>query len=318
MAARIHEECAVDLSQLRPALKRVGLVLAALSLAASKSASAQTFTTIDVPNAFETRAHGINDREEIVGFYAVHSGDPFHGYLRTSQGSFFTIDVPGAFETRAQAINASGDIVGDYGDLGGTHGFLRKQDGAIVAIDVPGAALTVAFTINSQGDIGGVYFAGGIAHGFIRSDDGTFLTVDFPGASWTIGAGMNERGDVGGAYVDSAGFEHGYFRLARDGVFTSFDAPLPGGGTAVGTEAHYGNDHGQIVGPYCPVTSCLVPGEIHGYLRQKDGTFVLIDVPPEFGAVATAAGSINNAGSIVGDYITLSPVPTRHGFLRTP
>ncbi len=48
---------------------RIGVLLtAAWAAAAPSSAVAQSFTSIDVPGASETRAHAINDRGEIVGF----------------------------------------------------------------------------------------------------------------------------------------------------------------------------------------------------------------------------------------------------------
>jgi hypothetical protein len=85
-------------------------VLLALSILLNAStmiyAASYTFTTIDVPGATRTTALGINDREQIVGWYADASGE-IHGYL-LDEGQFTTIDVPGATETLAVGINLRG------------------------------------------------------------------------------------------------------------------------------------------------------------------------------------------------------------------
>jgi probable HAF family extracellular repeat protein len=52
------------------------------------------------------------------------------------------------------------------------------------------------------------------------------------------------------------------------------------------------NDPGQIVG-FFEDSSFL----LHGFLRDKDGTFSIIDIP---GAVLTEPHAINDPGDIVG------------------
>ena len=67
------------------------------------------------------------------------------------------------------------------------------------------------------------------------------------------------------------------------------------------------NDAGQIVGEY------LVPGIVHGFLLDVDGSYTALDVP---GAIqTTVASGINNAGVIVGYWYDVS---FPHGFLATP
>ena len=76
-----------------------------------------SFTPIDVPGAFSTRAHGINDAGQIVGSFSDSTG--VHGFLDTG-GSFTPIDVPGAISTDALGINDAGQIVGDFYDSTGS------------------------------------------------------------------------------------------------------------------------------------------------------------------------------------------------------
>ena len=73
-----------------------------------------TYTAINVPNAYETQALGINDLGDIVGTYLQGSQPNVtsHGFL-LHNGAFTTIDYPGAQTgTVATGINKSGTIVG--------------------------------------------------------------------------------------------------------------------------------------------------------------------------------------------------------------
>jgi probable HAF family extracellular repeat protein len=63
-----------------------------------------------------TRAQGINDQGQIVGFYVDSSGAT-HGFLY-SGGAYTTLDDPlGTGGTFAQGINDQGQIVGSYIDM---------------------------------------------------------------------------------------------------------------------------------------------------------------------------------------------------------
>lgn len=74
--------------------------------------SGGSFTTIDVPGAFRTQAHGINGAGQIVGFFGTSGAVASqHGFLYAG-GSFTTLDVPGASFTQAFGINDAGQIVG--------------------------------------------------------------------------------------------------------------------------------------------------------------------------------------------------------------
>jgi uncharacterized membrane protein len=102
--------------------------------------SSGTFTSIDVPGAYETAgidvsAGGINDAGDIVGDYCSTSSDCLkhlsqlvtksaHGFLRRT-GIFTTIDFPGAAGTTAFDISNNDQIVGAYSDsAGGVHGYI--------------------------------------------------------------------------------------------------------------------------------------------------------------------------------------------------
>src|SRR5207237_1242562 len=114
---------------------------------------------------------------------------------------------------------------------------------------------------------------------------------------------------------------HG-FRRARDGTFTTFDAPGSGTGPFQGTIAFGLNLAGVIAEYYADASNVN-----HGFLRSPDGSLTTFDVPGAGtgsgpGGVAigdlnqgTFAENINPAGAIAGFYRDASNVT--HGFLRT-
>ena len=97
-------------------LMTLGLLLGGRHVA--QAAASFTFTTIDVPDASDTFAHGINPSGQIVGYYIDGAG--FHGFLYDG-GVFTPIDVPGASYTQANGITPSGQIVGLYVDSTGEY-----------------------------------------------------------------------------------------------------------------------------------------------------------------------------------------------------
>jgi hypothetical protein len=125
-----------------------------------------TFTPINVPGAYHwTAAYGINDSNNITGFYEDFKG--VHGFLDVG-GNFTPIDLPGAYETSAFGINDSGKIVGHYWDATGGHGFFYAG-GGFAPIDVPGASLTRALGINDSNNIVGYYYDATGEHGFVAT-----------------------------------------------------------------------------------------------------------------------------------------------------
>jgi uncharacterized membrane protein len=129
----------------------------------------------------------------------------------------------------------------------------------------------------------------------------TFTSIEYPGAVETTVNGVNEKGHVVGS-TQMGGMLHGFVWIK--GVFTLID--IPG---ATRTEAGGINNKGQIVGWY------FTPSDfrIHGFLREKDGTFTTID-PPTSGVFRTWAYGISNNGDIVGSFVDGVP-PGTHGFV---
>ena len=210
------------------------------------------------------------------------------------------------------AINNSGQVVGAFVDrAGASHGFLRSADGtSLTAIDIPGATSTAAASINNSGWIVGSFVMAGTvtgdvsipgAHGFRLAPDGTLTIIDALGAKSTVVLQINNSGLIVGEYIDDAS-SHG-FLLAPDGkTFTTFD-------TGFGDTEPYGmNDNGDVVGRvYVEAGS-----QRQGWLRSGAGVFTFFRDPV---GNETAAVAIDNAGQIVGYYISTTPLP--HAFLRS-
>src|SRR5215470_8188969 len=90
--------------------------------------------------------------------------------------------------------------------------------------------------------------------------------------------------------------------MSHAASFTTFDVP-----NAIYTFADAINASGQIIGFYVDNTN------VHGFLRQTDGSFVTVDPP---GANGTIAIAINGPGQISGYYEDAASV--LHSFLRQP
>ena len=178
----------------------------------------ETYTPLDFA------AHGINDTEQIVGFFS--DGTYIHGVIKDGN-IITTFDVPGAFsQTHAMGINGVGDIVGWYDDSsGGTHGFLR-QGNTYISFDVPGARNTYASGINNAGQIVGHFSGASGSHSFLK-DGSTFMTVDVPGANFTEAYGINDAGQIVGTFQDISG-EHGFLATPSLGGSVTGMSPTTG------------------------------------------------------------------------------------------
>ena len=274
---------------------RVVMLLGVLiGTAALTTASPKTFRfiSINAGHGEDTIPSGINDRRQIVGYYAFFAGadQRRHGFSLIDS-VFRTIDVPGALHTWARGINNQGTIVGSYQDVvtGRLSGF--RLDGEVFTpIDVGGAVATEVMGINDRGDVVGVYNA---SRGFMMR--GAVITlIDYPDAAFTIATGINNHGDVVGYYYVEGW--HGFHW--RDGAFSTFDEPEETNSFFL----HGINDAGRIVGGY---------DNRYGFILKKEQ---LTDVAIP-GALRTTPQGINNRGLIVGTFESPTLPGVVSGFL---
>jgi N-acetylneuraminic acid mutarotase len=163
-----------------------------------------------------------------------------------------------------------------------------------------------------------------------------FTTIDVTGAGTgamqgTVALGIDTAGDVTGTYLDANRVAHGFVRAAN-GTITTFDAP--GAGAAplpsrinnpVGSPYFQGtvptgiNSSGGIAGLYIDAN-----WDYHGFVRAANGAITEFDVPgaltgagPSITGLGTRPIGINDAGTIVGTYVSLSNSTTTYdGFVR--
>lgn len=149
--------------------------------------SLPTPTQIDDPNAGSgqppfggTYAYGINNKDEIVGFYWDSSGVG-RGFMHSGNDfttNFTTINEPNActaYGTRVNGINDNEQIVGFFYDVscnGLVHGFMHSGTDFttnFTTIDIQGAADTFALGINNTGELVGGFSSNAPGHGFLAS-----------------------------------------------------------------------------------------------------------------------------------------------------
>ena len=111
-----------------------------------------TFTPI-YPAGSE--ALGINDADQVVGYYGTDGGLETFGFLY-SGGTYTSLGDPfSTGDTEAWGINDASEIVGTYGDATGLHGFL-DNGGVFTSLDDPTATgFTFPQAINNLGQIVG-------------------------------------------------------------------------------------------------------------------------------------------------------------------
>ena len=203
--------------------------------------SGGVYTAINDPSGTYTYAQGINNKDQIVGFYQNYprSGVINRGFLY-SGGQYIPLDDP------SSNLNKNGDSNTD--NFG-----------------------TAAMGINNKGNIVGYYFDNSDrAKGFIFSN-GNYTTIDDPlGVGGTFALGINNKDEVVGFYYDSLHRQNGF--LFSNGNYTTLDDPLGLNGTyATGI-----NDASVIVGYYLSNGFNSDGGFLasigHGFLASEHGS----------------------------------------------
>jgi hypothetical protein len=135
-----------------------------------------------------------------------------------------------------------------------------------------------------------------------------YTRIDYPGATSTVAIGINSAGDIVGSYVDAFG-THGYFWRHNGDPIPINVRDSDAGGHVVYTDARGINPGGEIVGMY------YLAGEDrsiagHGYLRQREGTFVRVHHP---GSLNEWLQRILPDGSILGCHHDLDTMMSMYG-----
>ena len=263
--------------------------------------AAPTYTAIDFPGSNSTTATGINNGNQIVGYYNdTKTGLP-NGFLLTGT-VFTTISVPGSLYTQPFAINDSGTIVGSYTTSDShTHGFLYDGQ-SFTTLDNPGAIITEAQGINNAGTVVGWSLDASALTSSFEWAAGVFTPFNLPGADTTVAHGIDNNGDIVGSFIAGGSTAKG-FLLTVSGTQRLIYVP-DSDQTVVSAVNDFHMTVGQMQAPHF--------GRTLGFGFTT--TYVRI-IPTGTGSF-TSANGVNNAGIIVGSYLDTSGLP--HGYLRTP
>jgi uncharacterized membrane protein len=162
------------------------------------------FTDIPGPKgAIASEAVGINDKEDIVGYYE-DSSHVWHGFLLKGK-KYTTLDVPGAATSYADGVNNQGHIVLFWFDSSGCHSSLYK-DKKYISIDVPGTKNPHANGINNEDDVAfwyGSNFACGYSALCTKCDSAgrMYYKFNYPKARTSYAEGINDKHTISGSYA---------------------------------------------------------------------------------------------------------------------
>lgn len=119
------------------------------------------FETFEIPGSVSAQATGINNSDNVCGFY-VDAGGTSHGWVQI-QGHFTVLNYPESTNTSASGLNNKGQVVGFWTDSSGnTHGFVYDTTAAtFTSVDDPsGVGETIVNGINDDGTLVGFYGPG--------------------------------------------------------------------------------------------------------------------------------------------------------------
>lgn len=275
-----------------------------------------------------SRAHGINDKGQIVGVW-THPTHPGSGGFMIDNGVFIGMGtLPGGDWSEAYDVNDDGVAVGFWGNTIVGPGLLAMswQDGAMSDLSpLLAEPSSVAYAINDAGWITGFvspvnYNVDGRA--FLW--DGTQLTVlpPAPGAYTSFGRAINGLGQVAGWGNADCDPPQKYCLLRRGFFWNGSEMIALGSLPGYPSVRPYGlNDAGQIVG--------FMDKELGGYsafLWDTGTLYTLDEITPGLDGVnigASLAYAINSSGQIAGDVVSaaggcalrLTPKPRRQADL---
>lgn len=215
-------------------------------------------------------------------------------------------DYPGAIDTMFVGSSENGSIVGIYYKEPAylaTKGYSFVKNGnTVTEVNVPGSEATYVKDISNSGTIVGWYVQGG-SHGFILKN-GVYTTFDVPGAVSTFVDGINSKGELVGSYTDAQGQQHGF--TSKNGQISEFTIE-----NAVIVAVGDSSDNGLVAGHYFLNDN----GNWSTHAFVKDGELITEIVDPTVTGSYRDVGGVNNAGLVVGSYITGAPDFHQYGYV---
>jgi hypothetical protein len=156
------------------------------------------FVSIDHPSATSTFATGVNNLEQVVGYYYSQQGTT-QGFI-LSKGQFTNLIAPGATVTEPQAINDSGTVVGTWSGFN-PQAFIYSGGTYTLETGPSGSGETFFQGINDNNDVAGYYLNTNVSppvfQGFVYTG-GTYYIVTIPNTTNVEVGGINNKGDISG------------------------------------------------------------------------------------------------------------------------
>ncbi|MGH9404717.1 MAG: PEP-CTERM sorting domain-containing protein [Terriglobia bacterium] len=292
-------------------IKRIVKVAAIVAFAlgfAGLAAAQIPFEQIDVPGSTSAIATGINNLNQVVGWYTTNNSSGTGFEFQNGAFMNLNVSVPGAdvLSTQPLAINDTGTIAGVFTGASGPEGFLLNGSGYSIVAGPAGSIEDEATAIDNSGDVAGWDVNGSsVTQGFILSG-GAYTTIAVPGATATEITGINSAGGAVVGITDlftgqQAGFIYDYG--ATNPQFFTFNLP-----PALTINSMSINDSGEIACTYAGIN-----GLTHGCI-SNGVTFSTVD--DLNGVGTTSLTGINDSGFVVGSFVDANGV-TR-GIVSTP
>jgi hypothetical protein len=286
-------------------------------------ATGYSFSTLaDAGDPTFNQLLGINDLGHVAGYFGSGAaGQPNHAYVVRppySQAKYQSLSFPGSAQTQLTGLNDRGVQVGFWSSQNNASGDDNNfgcylMDGRFRSVSFPAAdkarpPVNQLLGVNNNDIAVGFYAdAKGFDHGY-RYDIATktFAVVAVAGASSVVAAAISNSGGVAGFFTNPAGVTEGFVQRPS-GRTSVLDFPR-----ATMTRALGVNDSGEVVGDYQLGSGAAA--RIHGFTWTQRRGFTTVDDP--HGAVDTTINGLNNAGDLVGFYVTRAG--STDGLLATP
>jgi hypothetical protein len=212
-----------------------GFALACLPLVSLTAQAAFWIPVVPVAGSTQTDITGINDNDEIVGYYLDSEGVE-HGFFGTLDGNYTFFDYDDANDpgTVIRAISNDGHMTG-YANTNCGHSsciieFERNPDGSAVPIKNGQAVLDgMVAGINKSGEFVGDYFdADGTFHGYTGKAGRYKQDIALPFENVGVhGRGIGTSGAIAGWFVDTTGSNYVHGFLQANGTTSQVDFPNP-------------------------------------------------------------------------------------------
>ncbi len=165
---------------------------------------------------------GLNDTDQIVGYFQENNDDTGSFILQNGQLTKFGANPPTGQFNQVTGINNVGEMVGASHGKSVIQGF-AISGGATTNISVKGQQFTVVQHVNDEGIVVGYYGGIGVNYkGFIWQD-GKFSPLNYPNSFATELVGINDNGVIVGTYGATSGAGGSF--LVNSSVFHAFTLP---------------------------------------------------------------------------------------------